>query len=82
MTHELKTPIATIGLACEALKDKNISLNVEMEKKFLNTINNENERLGKLELKPLLQATISDKGTPELKLEIFNLKISTRPLSP
>ena len=73
MTHELKTPIATIGLACEALKDKNISLNVEMENKFLNTINHENERLGKL-VETVLQNTISDKGTPELKLEIFNLE--------
>ena len=30
MTHEFKTPIATIGLACEALKDKNISLNMKI----------------------------------------------------
>ena len=73
MTHELKTPIATIGLACEALKDKNISLNMKMENKFLNTIDRENERLGKL-VETVLQNTISDKGTPELKLEIFNLE--------
>ena len=73
MTHELKTPIATIGLACEALKDKDIELNEPMKDKFLSTITNENERLGKL-VETVLQNTISDKGTPELKLEIFNIE--------
>ena len=73
MTHELKTPIATIGLACEALKDENIELNKPMKDKFLSTITNENERLGKL-VETVLQNTISDKGTPELKLEIFNIE--------
>ena len=73
MTHELKTPIATIGLACEALKDENIELNKPMKNKFLSTITNENERLGKL-VETVLQNTISDKGTPDLKLEIFNIE--------
>ena len=73
MTHELKTPIATIGLACEALKDKDIELNKPMKDKFLSTITNENERLGKL-VETVLHNTISDKGTPELKLEIFNIE--------
>ena len=73
MTHELKTPIATIGLACEALKDKDIELNKPMKDKFLSTITNENERLGKL-VETVLQNTISEKGTPELKLEIFNIE--------
>ena len=73
MTHELKTPIATIGLACEALKDKDIELKKPMKDKFLSTITNENERLGKL-VETVLQNTISDKGTPDLKLEIFNIE--------
>ena len=73
MTHELKTPIATIGLACEALKDKDIELKKPMKDKFLSTITNENERLGKL-VETVLENTISDKGTPELKLEIFNIE--------
>ncbi len=73
MTHELKTPIATIGLACEALVDTNIDLNKSKKTSFLKTIQNENERLGKL-VENVLENSLSDKGNPNLNLEIFNLE--------
>ena len=73
MTHELKTPIATIGLACEALIDTDIELNPSSKKKFLKTIQNENERLGQL-VENVLENSLSDKGNPQLKLEIFNVE--------
>ena len=73
MTHELKTPIATIGLACEALVDTRIELDTSKQKTFLKTIQNENERLGKL-VENVLENSLSEKGTPQLKLEIFNLE--------
>ena len=73
MTHELKTPIATIGLACEALVDTNIDLNKSKKTTFLKTIQNENERLGKL-VENVLENSLSDKGNPNLNLEIFNLE--------
>jgi len=61
MTHELKTPIATIGLACEALVDKNIKLEKSSKDKFLKTIKSENERLGKL-VENVLESSVSQKG--------------------
>jgi two-component system phosphate regulon sensor histidine kinase PhoR len=73
MTHELKTPIATIGLACEALVDKNIKLEKSSKDKFLKTIKSENERLGKL-VENVLESSVSQKGNPVLKLEIFNIE--------
>ena len=73
MTHELKTPIATIGLACEALSDKNIKLDNSSQNKFLKTIKSENERLGKL-VENVLESSVSTKASPELKLEVFNIE--------
>ena len=73
MTHEFKTPIATIGLACEALVDPNIQLESSSKSKFLKTIKNENERLGKL-VENVLESSISDRGNPQLKLELFNIE--------
>ena len=73
MTHELKTPIATIGLACEALTDKNIKLDNSSQNRFLKTIKSENERLGKL-VENVLESSISVKASPELKLEVFNIE--------
>ena len=73
MTHELKTPIATIGLACEALVDKNIKLEKSSKDKFLKTIKSENERLGKL-VENVLESSVSQKGNPVLRLEIFNIE--------
>jgi len=73
MTHELKTPIATIGLACEALTDKNIKLDNSSQNRFLKTIKSENERLGKL-VENVLENSVSIKASPELKLEVFNIE--------
>ena len=73
MTHELKTPIATIGLACEALTDKNIKLDKSSQNRFLTTIKSENVRLGKL-VENVLESSVSIKASPELKLEIFNIE--------
>ena len=75
MTHELKTPIATIGLACKALSDTSIKLEKTNRNKFLATIKSENDRLGKL-VENVLQSSLSQKGNPELKLEILILKMS------
>lgn len=73
MTHELKTPIATIGLACEALTDKNIKLDKSSQNRFLTTIKSENVRLGKL-VENVLESSVSVKASPELKLEVFNIE--------
>jgi two-component system phosphate regulon sensor histidine kinase PhoR len=45
MTHELKTPISTISLACEALLDKEVTSNSSKEN-YIKIINAENSRLG------------------------------------
>ena len=44
MTHELKTPISTISLACEALLDKDVKL--KSKEKYVTIIDKENARLG------------------------------------
>lgn len=46
MTHELKTPIATISLATEALNDKDIQQLPDMRDRYLKVIAQENGRLG------------------------------------
>ena len=45
MTHELKTPIATISLACEALRDPKVKLSTEKQAAYLKMISDENKRL-------------------------------------
>ena len=44
MTHELKTPISTISLACEALLDEDVK--PKAKEKYVNIIDKENARLG------------------------------------
>lgn len=46
MTHEFKTPVSTISLACEALNDKDIQKSDELYQNYINIINEENRRLG------------------------------------
>lgn len=68
MTHELKTPISTISLACEALTDKDISKSETSRKRFVTMIGEENKRLGVL-VENVLQSAVMDKGEVKLKLE-------------
>lgn len=48
MTHELKTPISTISLACEALGDNNLKLDEERRGSYVHMIKDENKRLSVL----------------------------------
>ena len=45
MTHELKTPISTISLACEALSDKTLMLDTNRRSSYVSMIKEENKRL-------------------------------------
>ena len=58
MTHEIKTPISTISLACEALSDKEIKKNHLLSENYLNVINDENKRLDGIAEKILQAATL------------------------
>lgn len=71
MTHELKTPISTIQLACEALIDSDMQ-QPESKEAFVNIINQENKRLGAL-VETVLKTAILDQGKLNLKYEKFDL---------
>jgi len=72
MTHELKTPISTISLACEALSDKDMSSNEEVRANYVGMINQENKRLGLL-VESVLESATWDRGDLKLKKEEFDL---------
>lgn len=66
MTHEFKTPISTISLACEALGDQDMmKQNTTDIAPFVKMISDENKRLSVL-VERILQSAVIDKG--ELKL--------------
>lgn len=78
MTHELKTPISTIGLACEALSDQDIEQEEHKRASYIEMISEENKRLGTL-VESVLQTSILEKG--ELKVnptevDIHNLIVT------
>lgn len=66
MTHELKTPISTISLACEVLGDDTIEKSRDRTDRYLGMIKEENKRLSVL-VENVLQTAILDKGNFKLK---------------
>ncbi len=60
MTHELKTPISTISLACQALKDQDISKSEYLYQSYIRMIDEENQRLGMMTEKVLQTAVIEN----------------------
>jgi two-component system phosphate regulon sensor histidine kinase PhoR len=67
MTHEFKTPISTISLACEVLNDRSIAKTPERVDNYVKMIKDENSRLGLL-VENILQTAILDKGEFRLKI--------------
>ena len=74
MTHEFKTPISTISLACQALSDKDIPRSNEMYADYINIIGDENHRLGEMAEK-ILQTAILEKGNLHLRPEAIDIHV-------
>ena len=66
LTHELKTPISTIGLACEALSDPSMPKTEEQVRTFVGMIRDENKRLGSL-VENVLQSAVMESGQMVIK---------------
>ncbi|GAA4827327.1 HAMP domain-containing sensor histidine kinase [Algivirga pacifica] len=67
MTHELKTPISTVSLACEALLDPDVQKMPSIHNRYLNVIKDENNRLA-TQVEKVLQIAKLEKEKAKLKL--------------
>lgn len=67
MTHEFKTPIATISLAVDALKNEKVLQSKEKMDYFSSIIKEENKRMNK-QVETILQAAITDRKDLQLTL--------------
>ncbi len=70
LTHELKTPISSIGLASEALTDP--AFDEDARKHYIGLIREENKRLGVL-VENVLRASLSESGAMRLYVQPLNL---------
>jgi len=68
MTHEFKTPLATISLAVDALKNDKVSGNKEKSDYFTGIIKEENKRMNK-QVETILQAALLDKNEVQLNMK-------------
>jgi two-component system phosphate regulon sensor histidine kinase PhoR len=67
MTHEFKTPLATISLAVDALRNEKVQADKEKTKYFSNIIKEENIRMNK-HVETILQAALMDRQELQLNL--------------
>jgi len=72
MTHEFKTPLATVSLAVEALQDPELSNQDTFRNRYLGIIREENKRLV-TQVEKVLQAAALDRNEFNLKLESIHL---------
>lgn len=68
MTHEFKTPLATISLAVDALKNEKVIQDREKIMYFSGIIKDENKRMNK-QVESILQAALMDKQEIRLNLK-------------
>lgn len=72
MTHEFKTPISTVALACEAISRPDVSGEPEKVLRFNSMIQNENRRM-RNQVDKILQMAVLEEGDYELEKEPVNL---------
>jgi len=68
MTHELKTPLATISLAVDAIRNPKVISDNEKLDYFSNIIKDENRRMNK-QVETILQAALLDRQEVQLRLK-------------
>ena len=68
MTHEFKTPLATISLAVDALKNEKVIGDRDKTQYFTGVIKEENKRMNK-QVEAILQAALLDKQEVQLNLK-------------
>jgi len=67
MTHEFKTPLATISLAVDALRNEKVFQDKQKSNYFSSIIKEENKRMNK-QVESILQAALLDRNEMELNL--------------
>lgn len=72
MTHEFKTPIATISLAAQMLKDNSVNNSPESVDRFAGIIRDESKRLT-FQVEKVLQTALFTETRMKLKLKNVNL---------
>jgi two-component system, OmpR family, phosphate regulon sensor histidine kinase PhoR len=68
MTHEFKTPLATISLAVDALRNEKVVADREKSGYFTGIIKEENRRMNK-QVETILQASLLDRQEQQLNLK-------------
>lgn len=72
MTHEFKTPISTISLACEALADPTMLKDKSMRETYVSIIVDENDRLKNM-VSNILQIAQLKKGQVKMNVELLDM---------
>lgn len=75
ISHEFKTPLSTISIACDTIKDYNYELPSEKISRYTGIITDENKRLIKL-VDSMLKTALLEKGRIKLeftKIDIYEL---------
>ncbi len=73
ITHELKTPIATVSVAIEALRSFNANMDAQKSKEYLDISANELQRLSLL-VDKVLKLSMFENREIELKYELLDMK--------
>ena len=72
MTHEFKTPLATISLAVDALRNEKVAQDKQKSNYFSSIIKEENKRMNK-QVETILQAALLDRN--EMQLNLFPVHV-------